>query len=83
MESERPFPKEGEYQEKSKRLAELNILLDNADKEEPSGEKDVSYEKTDTAHAKEKSSVLQALKTLKTTEIDRDKSVPGKLLEVR
>lgn len=83
LESERPFPKEGEYQEKSKRLTELNILLDNADKEEPSGEKDVSHEKSDTVHVKEKPSVLQALKTLKATETDRDKSVPGKLLEAR
>ena len=53
-----PFPKEQEYKEKSQRLTQLNIELDNSEKEEEQSEHtDIDPEK--------KPSVLKALKDFK------------------
>lgn len=78
-----PFPKEQEYKEKSQRLTQLNIELDNAEKEEePSEHSDTELEK--------KPSVLKAIKDFKSQQTleeikagDCIKEVPQKVYTER
>ncbi len=80
IESKRPFPKEQEYKEKSKRLAELNIELDSSQEEN-----DSLNEKTDDIKNTKKPLLLERLKNAKNNVMkgEKDKKNNNKDLDSR
>ncbi len=77
-ESTRPFPKEQEYHDKNKRLAELNIELDNSQEEN-----EIFNDKSDVVVGEKKSSLLGSLKQAKENIVGSEVAEKGKDLEVR
>ncbi len=80
IESKRPFPKEQEYKEKSKRLAELNIELDSSQEEN-----DSLNEKPENIKNTKKPSLLESLKNAKNNVMkgEKDKKNNNKDLDSR